>query len=321
MKNLFIILLLSFIHDGWAQAIKPRAVIVPESKMVAAGTKYKGELLITGYCGSKAPVMSVNGNPVIFSNGSGWFELDAGEIDNTVNENAYRKVTGKVVIPGKDGKDTTLIVVDSFAIVKPVIQLQSASVSALYRNCGNDLNIEVPALGLYYNPKITAEGATIIQGSIKGRITVVPTADKVTLTVYSNNQLIGSQIFSVRKVPRPEIVLQANQTDFWAEGKISKAFLRDVFIKAIPDASFREFLPKDARYKVTSCVVALKRTGKVIKQATVTNEELPKGFFTNVQVGDVISITVNSVTRTNYLNQTEVVEVLSGMQYNLTVKE
>ncbi|HXA01309.1 MAG TPA: GldM family protein [Cytophagaceae bacterium] len=321
MKKLLVIILLSFINDVRAQAIKPRVIFVPESKVVAAGTKYKGEIILTGYCGSKAPVFFVNGSPVNVTNGSGHFEFEAGEINYDENGNAYKKVTGKAVISGKDGKDTTVIGLDSFAIARPVISTQSASIASLYRNCGNDLNIQVPALGLSYNPRITADGANIIPGSIKGMITVVPVADKVTLTVYSNNQLIGSQIYSVRSVPKPLIILKAKKNDFMPDDKISKTFLQDVFIKAIPDRSFESFLPKDARYKVTSCLVAVKRNGRVIKQATVTAEALPKDFFTNVQAGDVISITTNSVTRTNYLNQTESVEGFSGTTYNLTVKE
>jgi hypothetical protein len=45
------------------------------------------------------------------------------------------------------GKDTTFQHTEEYTVVKPVIQVQSAAVQALYANCGNDLNIAVPALG------------------------------------------------------------------------------------------------------------------------------------------------------------------------------
>ena len=52
--------------------------------------------------------------------------------------------------------DTTLEVTSEYVIAKPVVQIQSASVSALYLNCGNELNIQVPALGSLYDPKFKA---------------------------------------------------------------------------------------------------------------------------------------------------------------------
>ena len=49
-------------------------------------------------------------------------------------------------------------------MAKPVIQIQSASVQALYRNCGNKLDVQVPALGSAYNPSFKITGGSSVGG-------------------------------------------------------------------------------------------------------------------------------------------------------------
>ena len=75
--------------------------------------------------------------------------------------------------PTGDG-DTTFTVKGEYIVAKPVIDVKSASVSALYYNFGNDLNIQVPALGANYKPSFKASGADFINGKDKGAIIVIP---------------------------------------------------------------------------------------------------------------------------------------------------
>ena len=42
-----------------------------------------------------------------------------------------------------------------YTITKPVMQIQSASVQALYYKCGNKLSVQVPALGAQYQPSFS----------------------------------------------------------------------------------------------------------------------------------------------------------------------
>ena len=94
-----------------------------------------------------------------------------------------------------------------YFVAKPVIQVQSASVQALYLNCGNELQINCPQLGSAYSPTFTASGANTIKGAKTGQVTVVPNSADVKLNVYNSGNLLGTENFKVRRVPKPEIKL------------------------------------------------------------------------------------------------------------------
>jgi hypothetical protein len=107
---------------------------------------------------------------------------------------------GEISMPKPGGGDTLFPISEEYIVAKPAIQIQSASVQALYKNCGNELNVQVPALGSVYNPSFTASGAQVIKGAVKGVVTLVPTGANVTLNVSSDGSLVGSQDFKVRLI-------------------------------------------------------------------------------------------------------------------------
>ena len=154
--------------------------------------------------------------------------------------------------------DSTYKQTINYFAVKPVIQVNSASVNALYLNCGNELNVLVPALGNSYNPRFTASGADVVQGT-GGKVTVIPTgAKQVVLRVTSDGNAVGSVDFPVRGIPKPDIVMQVQGKE--VNEKVGLATCpRSLSLVAQADKSFQEFLPKDARYRVAQWTVYLAR--------------------------------------------------------------
>src|SRR5690606_5406800 len=118
---------------------------------------------------------------------------------------AKKTYTAEITIDIPGGGDTTYTNTIEYFVAKPVIQIQSASVQRLYLNCGNELNVQIPALGSTYNPSFSATGASAIEGSQKGLVTVVPNAAEVKLNVSSNGNYIGSEVFKVQRIPMPTI--------------------------------------------------------------------------------------------------------------------
>src|SRR5690606_11783038 len=146
------------------------------------------------------------------------------------------------------------------------------SVQALYLNCGNELNVQVPALGATYDPSFTATGGSVIKGSEKGTVTVVPTAKQVVLSVSSGGNKIGNETFSVRLIPKPEIVALANGRPVNEKQGMAAPGPRSITMKAIPDESFKNFLPKDARYRVFKWEAFLVRGRRAVASETFSGE-------------------------------------------------
>jgi gliding motility-associated protein GldM len=290
------------------------AMVRPASRVVAAGTKYEAEMFLAASASTITPTMSARGSAIPVDPktklGKVSFTAQAGGAFDA-KENAYKQMwEGKVTFKFK-GKDTTFTVKTDYYVAKPVIQIQSASVSALYRNCGNELNVQVPALGQEYRPAFSATGADVIKGAKTGEVTLIPTGVSVRLSVSSNGNKIGDQDFKVRLIPKPEIVVQKTGGKNVDEKSGEPApGPSQITVRALPDESFKAFLPKDARYRVAEWECFLIRGKRPLGSQKYTSETAKISSFTSqAQSGDRIMIEVKSVIRTNYQGKTEAVNL------------
>ena len=81
---------------------------------------------------------------------------------------------------------------------------------------------------------------------------------------------------------------------------------RALSMRAIPDESFKTFLPKDAKFRIAQWDCILVRGKRPIATLNQTSENANLSTFAAAaQPGDRILIDVKKVTRTNFLNQTE----------------
>ena len=283
-----------------------------ESNTVAAGTKYKAELFLTASATGLRPSMTLNGSPLTVDqatqHGKVEFTARPGSFDK--DGNAKASWTGTVRV-NTNGRDTTFKVLVPYTISKPVMQIQSASVQALYFKCGNKLTVNVPALGAQYKPSFSASGASVIAGAQKGEVTLVPNSREVTLNVASEGNAIGSQTFQVRPIPKPDIKCFVGGREANEKQGTPGTAIRSMQIRAIPDAGFATFLPDDARYKVTRFEVTLVRGKRPALPPRMING--PQGDLTDIvnafREGDRVYVDVKEVQRMNFQGNTEVVNV------------
>jgi len=287
-----------------------------ESNTVAAGTKYKAELFLTASASSISPRMTLNGSALsVGPDGHGKVEFTARPGGFDASGNAKSSWSGTIRF-NQNGRDTTFTVKVPYTITKPVMQIQSASVQALYFKCGNKLNVSVPALGAQYKPSFSASGATAMQGAKTGDVTLVPNSKEVTLNVSSGGNAIGSQTFQVRPIPKPTIECyvggrQANEK----QGTPGTA-VRSMNLRAIPDAGFATFLPDDAKYRVSRYEVTLVRGRRPALTKTVNgpNADL-SDVVSTYREGDRLYIEVKDVQRQNFQGNVEPVNV--SKQFNI----
>jgi gliding motility-associated protein GldM len=282
-----------------------------ESNTVAAGTKYKAELFLTASASSISPKMTLNGGPLAVNpEGKGKVEFTArpGAFDK--DGNAKASWTGTIRF-NQNGRDTTFTVKVPYTITKPVMQIQSASVQALYFKCGNKLTVSVPALGAQYKPSFSASGAAVIQGGKVGDVTLVPNSKEVTLNVSSEGNAIGSQTFQVRPIPKPDIQCFVGGRPINDKQGTPGTAVRSMTLKAIPDAGFLTFLPDDARYRVSRYEVTLVRGKRpAMGTKTITGGTADLSDVVNAyREGDRLYVEVKDVQRQNFQGNVEPVNV------------
>src|SRR5690606_15851986 len=136
---------------------------------------------LTAITNSDKPKISVgNTDLVVDNNGVGKFSFTASG-GNYIGGEIKKSWTGKIKIRKPNGQDTTYTITEEYIVTEPVIQVESATPPALYKNCGNKLNVQVPALGNNYNPEYRVDGASVIKGSRKGEVTIIPSGSIPTI--------------------------------------------------------------------------------------------------------------------------------------------
>ena len=285
------------------------------SSTVAAGTEYEAKMFVTARSSAIVPTMKFRGSTIKVENGVGVVKFKASATNYDKEGNSKQNWEGQVIMPKPTGDgDTTFTVKGEYIVAKPVIDVKSASVSALYYNCGNDLNIQVPALGANYKPSFKASGADFINGKDKGAIIVIPKvkgADaKVTITVSSEGSTIGTKEFPVRGVPRPQIVAKIAGNIVDQKKGVNAPGPPSITVLAEPDAAFAAALPREARYNITEGDVTLARGKREIATIPIKNDNVNLGSIRNqAQAGDRIIIQIKKAKRFNFRDEAEDVPI------------
>ena len=279
-------------------------MVLPESQLVAAGAKYKAKMFISASASGITPSMKLNGSSIpVDSEGFGTVEFTAKAEKYDANGQEKRSFTAEITIG-----DQTFTEQIPYIVARPVIQIQSASVQALYLNCGNKLNVQVPALGASYSPSFQVKGGSS-QAGTGGQVTIVPNNASVELSVFSSGTLIGIEKFRAKTIPKPELVLKSGSKEIDLKSGVSQV-PRELTLEAVPDNDFATFLPEDARYRVTKWEVTLARGVRPIEIKQITGPKADiSSWVSNARPGDRIIIEAKEVQRMNFKNEKEDVKI------------
>jgi gliding motility-associated protein GldM len=283
------------------------------SNTVAAGAPYEADLFMAASSSALSPTMTVDGKPIkVEDDISG---LKMGRVKFIASGGGYdakgiakRTLVAKITLP-----DTTYTQNIEYFVAKPVIRVTTGTAPTLYMGCGNDVNIEVPALGTSYNPTFSATGAEIIKGPNIGRVIIIPSQRKVTVSVNNAGTNLGTEQFDVKNVPRPRIVAKDNNgRDIDLKNGIKAGAVSGLRINAQADENFKAEVPKDANFRIRNMSVILARGTARIQEFTLTSELVDlSAWRSQMRPGDRIVIEPKNVVRMTFKGGTEQV-VVSG---------
>jgi gliding motility-associated protein GldM len=252
-----------------------------------------------------SPTMYYNDNEIPVDDGIGTVQFIAKATTYDENNQSRQSFAAAIKVPLPGGGDTTYTNTIEYFVTKPVIQVQSASVSALYLGCGNKLNILVPALGTAYNPSYNVKGGAAIKGSSVGEVTIVPNAAKVEIGISSSGNYIGSREFSVKPIPQVEIEIgtDAGIVDI-SKGIPAKS--PRLFLRVKPEEGFAEFLPDDAKFIVANAEIKLVSGGLVRQTVSGGGNGINLSrIASSARKGDQLAIEIKRVQRQNFKGQVE----------------
>jgi gliding motility-associated protein GldM len=280
---------------------KIMAMLSMESKVVVAGTKFKGEMFLAASSSGIQPRMSLSGGPVRMQDGRGIIEFTAQGGAYNKEGLSPRTLSGSISYQTPNGETKTVPLKQEYFVAKPTYEIETGTLPPLYLGCANKLSIQSPALGALWQPSITADGGSVINSGEKGKITVVPSSASVAIRVSNGGNLLGINTFRVNRVPKPTLEYFVGGTKIGDPRGVSLSGARSVRVLAVPDESFKNYSPDDANFRVTGITVSLARGTRRVGAVT-----LPAGggsvssLAADAQPGDRYVIQVEGVQRRNF---------------------
>ncbi len=296
------------------------AMMSAESKVVVAGTKFKGKMFIAASASGISPRMSLNGSALQVTNGVGEIEFVAQGGDFNSEGLARKVLQGTITIPTASGRDTTYRLEEEYFVARQTYQIETGTMPPLYFGCANKLSIQSPALGALWAPTFTADGAEVINNG-KGKITVVPTKAQVSLSVNNQGVTVGREQFKVNRVPKPALELRVGgKAANTVQGESASA-VRSIQVVAVPDEGFKNYSPDDANFRVSQIEVSLARGTRRIAGPLVLQNGggSINSLAAQAQPGDRYAIEIKGVQRRNFKGDISNVE-MGNPSLNLPLK-
>ncbi|MDX1629039.1 MAG: GldM family protein, partial [Fulvivirga sp.] len=275
-------------------------LVRPVQNVVAAGAEFEADLFIAASSKSADPTFLYNGKEV--EKDVNDLGITYGKINFVAEGEGKKTFKAEIKLPSD-----TYTIEHEYEVVKPVIQVKSAALQALYMNCGNQLDVQVPALGTNYNPSFSSAQATVRKGNRPGLVTVVPKGrTKVKLSVSNSGRLLGVETFDVKKVPPPSIEISYRGRPVDLEQGVTAASLSSLRVAAEADENFAREVPNDARYTVRRVEIKLARGGRQVKVDKFSSSNIDlRSWRSLFRKGDNLIVKVENVTRRTYLGENE----------------
>jgi gliding motility-associated protein GldM len=289
----------------------------PTSEYVAAGMKYQTRLAVG--VASKSIKPEFVGSGMSMDPGGSTATMTIAANGNVIPEGQSEGIqhyTAMIKVPNAEGEIIEIPVKGQFKVRKPEVVIRSKALQILYKDCGNTVDVDVPALGESYNPDFSkSTGGNIIKSATnKKEITIVPSARDFMLSIYSNTNgqsvKIDNLKYNVIKPATPRIALYAGGKEINGMAGIGKK--QSVTVKLLPDAEFARTLPRDSRYKAKSVKLMFKdglgpaTVIQTLSGADIQNGvsfNLNQGALKNAYPGAQVFFEVEEVSRVNFQNR------------------
>jgi gliding motility-associated protein GldM len=292
-------------------------MVRPKASIVAAGDKYEAQLFVAAAADGVTPEMFRNGQKLTVAPDPDTRIL-MGKIEflasaSSYDANGQSKQTFTTEIKGYG--DSTYRRTIEYIVAKPIIRVTTGNAPTLYLNCGNTVNIEVPALGTNYNPTFSGKGAEIVKGAKTGQVIIIPKERKVGVTVINGGATLGTENFDVKPIPKPRYVAKdGSGKEIDQKNGVRGAALTSLRIAAEPDDNFKSEVPKDANFRIRTMEVILARGTARVATINATSE-LPdiSAWRSQFRPGDRIVVDIKTVTRGTFQGEQEKVDVVGGV--------
>ena len=305
----------------------------PVSTIVPAGLQFQTKLYVAMSSSQIQPKFSSpQGTPKVEEDGGAVLTIGAsGNVIPKGKNEGTQKYSYSIQVPKATGGFETITKEATFTVRKPEIVVTSAAIQILYRDCGNDVNIDVPALGDQYNPRVSVSSGEIFpnkNSKIKFRIVPKGKTCKVGVSSVTNGSTlkIGDVDYKVIMPPKPTIDIRINGKK--ATGAPVPKTSR-IAVRLAPDADFASALPQDARYGISDVEVKAQLSlgpPVTVNRIKTAGQDATKAIGVSLgtrvrqaRAGTTVYIILNDIYRKNFQNKSIVDNRFSEVERTVSI--
>jgi gliding motility-associated protein GldM len=294
------------------------AMVDADANSIVAGNDYQGNLFVAGAASGVVPEMFKDGIRLPLEDvevglsskvkmGKIKFRVGASNYDaNGIAKSSFKV---KINLPGRPPIDRTI----DYKIIKPTAIFGSAAAATLYRDCGTEVNVTIPALtdlsALDLNVP-TEQGKAYKLAP--GKFAILPTRGQCNVSVLLGGQAIQVQKFETQDVPPPvaKLLSGPNTIDIAKGVPTGTASIR--IEPEILDQIFAKNNQKDNKYYVSGLILQIDGGSPI----TIRSGSIPLSQY-NLRKGQSISISQVQVQRQAYDGTTKQV---NGSKMNVSCR-
>ena len=279
-------------------------MVIPESNLVVAGSKYKAKMFVAASSSGLVPTMKRNGADLQVANdsetGLKMADIEFTATATSFNEQNIAEQSYKAEITLKS-PDTTLSRTIKYKVASPVIRATTGKNPTLYIGCRNPVTIDVPSLGASYNPTFTGGGFRVENGPTASQPFIIPLESKIRVNVSSGGFNIGNVTFETKAVPKPRVRYSGGSGAI----NVTAAPIGSMGVLNIslePDPNFKaEVGPQDAVFRAVAFKVAWWRGSTMMgggreKEGSMGTVNL-SDWRQQFKPGDILEVRITKVTR------------------------
>lgn len=196
--------LLAATDAGDLRVNKFNAYVIPDAKYVVKGSKYKAQVILAAVDSTQTPEYYVNGQKL---NSNGVYEVVANSV-------GVQKISGRIGYMDQQGVMQFLPFESDYTVGEPTATISNTDLNIMYRGYDNPFSISVPGVSTNLL-QVKCAQATITEKD--GLWIIRPnanSAETLAIEVYAdlggNQTLMGSHVYRVKNLPRPNAYFEIN---------------------------------------------------------------------------------------------------------------
>ncbi len=248
---------------------KIEALVIPESKFVFTGDKYKARIVLSAVDSTITPAYYVGGS-----------RIAKGMYETTATSLGLKNYVGEIRMQGNDGNTRTYKFKSEYMVSQPSATISNSDLNVVYRGIVNNFSVSVPGIAPENIILNVAGGKAVQKGPGKYELTTMSEGEltvSVSAKIDKAVKAMGSGKFRIKRLPKPTAYLVDDDGNQSQGGLMSIDELR----RAVIIASYG----KDELVKANFRIVSFTMIVDGLPTSNVSGSKLDQNFLNKLTKG------------------------------------